>query len=80
MTGSGARIPVAGLAGAGVLGAGLTIVQAWPLAIVITQVFIDKATLSVTALGAAVHVRRRSHLTPAADMSQAARTAGGRRA
>ena len=44
---SGARVPVGGLAGLGVLGAGLTIAQAWLLADVIAQVFIDKATLPV---------------------------------
>lgn len=47
---SGARVPVGGLAGIGVLGAGLTIAQAWLLATVITQVFIDKATLLAAAL------------------------------
>jgi ATP-binding cassette subfamily C protein CydCD len=48
---SGARVPVGGLAGLGVLGAGLTIAQAWLLADVIAQVFVDKATLLVAALG-----------------------------
>jgi ATP-binding cassette, subfamily C, bacterial CydCD len=48
---SGARVPAGGLAGLGVLGAGLAIAQAWLLATVIAQVFIDKATLPVTVLG-----------------------------
>jgi thiol reductant ABC exporter CydD subunit len=48
---SGARAPVAVLAGTGVLGAGLTIAQAWLLATVIARVFIDKATLPAAALG-----------------------------
>jgi ATP-binding cassette subfamily C protein CydCD len=48
---SGARGPVGGLAGIGVLGAGLTIAQAWLLAEVIARVFVDKATLSGAALG-----------------------------
>ncbi len=48
---SGARVPIGVLAGTGVLGAGLTIAQAWLLATVIAQVFIDKATLSAAALG-----------------------------
>jgi len=48
---SGARVPVGGLAGVGVLGAGLTIAQAWLLADVIARVFVDKATLSGAALG-----------------------------
>jgi ATP-binding cassette subfamily C protein CydCD len=48
---SGARLPVGGLAGLGALGAGLTIAQAWLLADVITQVFIDKAALPAAALG-----------------------------
>ena len=48
---SGARVPVGGLAGLGVLGAGLTIAQAWLLADLVAQVFIDKATLPVATLG-----------------------------
>jgi len=48
---SGARGPVGGLAGLGVLGAGLAIAQAWLLADVIAQAFIDKAPLAVAALG-----------------------------
>src|ERR1700722_3945562 len=57
---SGARVPVAGLAALGVLGAGLTIAQAWLLATVIATVFVDKATLSGVALAwlAAVTVGR----------------------
>jgi len=47
---SAARVPVGGLAALGVLGAGLTIAQAWLLATAIAEVFIDKATLPVTAL------------------------------
>jgi thiol reductant ABC exporter CydD subunit len=45
-----ARVAIGGLAGLGGLTAGLTIAQAWLLAAVIAQVFIDKATLPVPAL------------------------------
>ena len=57
---NGARVPVGGLAALGVLGAGLTIAQAWLLATVIATVFVDKATLSGVALAwlAAVTVGR----------------------
>ncbi len=57
---SGARVPVGGLAGLAGLGAGLAIAQAWLLATVIAQVFVDKATLSRPALAwlAAVTVGR----------------------
>ena len=43
---SRARAPIGGLAGLGLLTAGLSIAQAWLLATVIAQVFIGKATLS----------------------------------
>ncbi len=45
-----ARAAIGGLAGLGALTAGLTIVQAWLLATVIASVFVDKATLSGSAL------------------------------
>jgi ATP-binding cassette subfamily C protein CydCD len=45
-----ARLPVGGLAGLGVPGAGLAIAQAWLLATMIAGVFVDKATLSVAVL------------------------------
>jgi len=47
-----ARAAIGGLAGLGAVTAGLTIAQAWLLATVIAPVFIDKATLSATALTA----------------------------
>jgi ATP-binding cassette, subfamily C, bacterial CydCD len=55
-----ARAAIGGLAGLGAVTAGLTIAQAWLLATVIAQVFIDKATLPRMALAmlAAVTVAR----------------------
>jgi ATP-binding cassette subfamily C protein CydCD len=47
---SRARAPIGGLAGLGLLTAALTIAQAWLLATVVAAVFIDKATLSWTAI------------------------------
>ena len=72
---SGARAPIGALAGLACSTAGLTIAQAWLLATVIAQVFIDKATLSAAALVALAAITAGRALTAWAAQALAHRAA-----